>query len=127
MLLLAALLPLRGWAMVAMPAMPLTPHLAIGAELSQTAQPHHGSDWLAAAMPCHGTAEPDSPAMAGADDTGTAAHTCASCALCHSAIAADDVMPSLGTLQLAEARGLLPARDTGRLLIATLERPPRMR
>ena len=64
-------------------------------------------------------------APAGAEDGGTGLHACASCALCHSAVAVDALLAPLVALQLAEARGLLPARDTGRLLVATLERPPR--
>ncbi len=129
-LLMAVLLPPRGWAMAAIPvwsAGPVGP--AAPLVVAHAQQPH----WQAL-LPCHGVGDAHAPgdgvdlhheAPAGAEDGGTGLHACASCALCHSAVAVDALLAPLVALQLAEARGLLPARDTGRLLVATLERPPR--
>jgi len=129
-LLMAVLLPLRGWAMAFMPAWPAGPvGPAAPLAVAPAAQPQGPS-----LLPCHVAVEahadghvvdPHHQAQAGAGEGSTGPHTCASCALCHSALAVDALLAPLAPLQLAEARGLLPARDTGRLLVATLERPPR--
>ena len=78
----------------------------------------------AADAPCHGPADGDL-ATEGLDATEHAAHDCASCDLCHAGVAVlagDPVAPS------PAAPADVPAahpRDTGRLMAAGLERPPR--
>jgi hypothetical protein len=116
LVLLVALLPLRGWAAAGM---------AVSAPLSSI---HAQAE--AAAMPCHGDASDsgsaDEPAAPAHDaSAGQASHLCVSCDLCHAAlatVAAGSVTP--GPLP-GEGPLVSASRDTGRLLAGCLERPPR--
>jgi hypothetical protein len=134
-LLMAVLLPLRGWAMASMLGMPGLP--AQQAMVGAAAPLGAGGLRVVTALPCHGGMGSDHAASsvaaaaghdtvaADGEDGSAAAHTCASCALCHSAIAANALQAPLGPPALAEARCTPSARDTGRPLVDTLERPPR--
>jgi hypothetical protein len=120
-LLLVALLPARGWAVAAMTVAPAAPA-------------HGGASLL---MPCHAEAEieaeanhagPATDAHAHAHAPATTpdlTHACASCDLCHTQLAASSCKLQTAALPRANAPAVLPARDTGRLLAASLERPPR--
>jgi hypothetical protein len=133
-LFLIAFLPVRGWAAVVMASAPALPAVPV-----QTAvMPCHGEAAMQAADGASGAAVGDSHALgtpAGSsegatgghhdDSTSAAAHLCAVCDLCHSPLAA-----TAGGFALRSAvpeAGPCPAavRDTGRLLAASLERPPR--
>jgi hypothetical protein len=145
-LLMAALMPLRGWALAGMPLSHLDPaHAGATHAAAGDTRPSGRAAHADAPAPCHGlhaagvvavsatdtahtahTANMAHPADAADGDSPHAGgHTCASCALCHSALAAEPVLLPAGLPRLAKAPGLRPARDTGRLLVATLERPPR--
>lgn len=111
-LLLVALLPARGWAVAAMTVAPAAPAPA-GASLL---------------MPCHAEAEAHVAVDAEAEATATTpdpTHTCASCDLCHTQLAVSSCKLQTAELPRANAPAMRPARDTGRLLAASLERPPR--
>jgi hypothetical protein len=107
-LLLVALLPLRSWAAADMSA-----SMAAGQAVAATV-----------AMPCHGEeAEATSPLDDGASPASP--HACLACDLCHAPLAL--LVTELPGLVPAPRAGPAPApaRDTGRLLAACLERPPR--
>ena len=107
--LLVALLPLRGWAAASMAVSAPPSHLLVQAEVH--------------VMPCH--ADPSDDAAVQVDDAGQASHLCVSCDLCHAAlatVAAGSVTP--GPLP-GEGPLVSASRDTGRLLAGCLERPPR--
>lgn len=116
-LLLLVLLPLRGWAAGSMAAGP-------GAGLAHEAM-------QGAAMPCHvlfdegqgGHAAGEEPPVAPAAEAG---HLCAACDLCHApaGLGADALrlprpLPAAGPLAWNP-------RDTGRLMVGWLDRPPRL-
>lgn len=109
-LLLIALLPLRGWAAAGM-AVPV-PVAAVPTEAA------------AALPPCHAGLAEDELAMLAADPVPTT-HLCATCDLCHAPLA----VPAGGWASVSEPPSVAPAaahpRDTGRLMAASLERPPR--
>ncbi|MCE2658635.1 MAG: hypothetical protein LW854_10375 [Rubrivivax sp.] len=134
-LLLAALLPLRAWAVVSMPinvagsspAAPMPCHAAAADDHG-----HHSHHDAAPALTGLGAdASPDGgahPAGHGDDHANhdsAAGHTCASCVLCHSPLAAEAEHALPGPAPRAGALVPSPSRDTGRLLAETLERPPR--
>ncbi len=133
-LLLAALLPLRAWAVVSMPMNAAGSSPAVAAMPCHAAADTHaeaghlGQDSQATAlMGDEGDAGPH-PAGAGGDQAGhdsSAGHTCVSCVLCHSPLAADADPAVVGPAPRAGALVPSPSRDTGRLLAETLERPPR--
>jgi len=115
---LLALLPLRGWATLAMqlpsPANP-------GTLSAQHGQP-----------PCHEMASMAQPAHAQPDaapsqpDDNIASHAgCSMCDLCHAAAACG--VPRAPTLALSGVERVrsAPDADTGRALLGGLERPPR--
>ena len=119
-LLLIVLLPLRGWA-------------AAGMAAAVSPEPPRAE----AMMPCHamvpqGVSEhllADASEHVAASHEGERSipgtHPCASCSLCHAGMAA----PAVGLDQPAPSPRAGPAaahpRDTGRLWVALLERPPR--
>lgn len=114
--LLLALLPLRGWTAAGM---------AFSAPLSGL---HAQAE--AAAMPCHADAsaggpsdETDEPAH----DTraGQSSHLCVSCDLCHAALATVAAGSATPGQVPGEGPPVGSSRDTGRLLAGCLERPPR--
>jgi len=109
-LLLIALLPLRGWAAAGM-AMP-GPEAPVAAEAA------------AALPPCHAGLAEDELAMLAADPA-PATHLCSTCDLCHAPLA----VPAGEWASVSELPSVAPPvahpRDTGRLLAASLERPPR--
>jgi hypothetical protein len=107
--LLLALLPLRGWATIAMHAAPPGGHGAVALQ--------------AAPMPCHAAAADDARAQA-AD--GTAAHAgCSMCDLCHSAAAFDAPAARCTVLERVARVKPLADADTGHAPLGGLERPPR--
>ena len=120
---LVALLPARGWAVAAMSAVHI-PAVQAG---------------IVASMPCHGEVTepshqgglqpPDGHAATGeGPDPGELpepTHSCASCDLCHSQLATSPGSVEARALLRPEVPAVMAARDTGRLLAATLERPPR--
>jgi hypothetical protein len=126
-LLLAALLPVRAWAVASMPV----PSAGTLTAPAVAAMPCHGDVHAAGApdtavpvpMATGGHAHTDGHSGAGPDSA--SGHSCVSCVLCHSPIAAEALpvlaspCPSTGMLVPALAR------DTGRLIVETLERPPR--
>lgn len=108
--MLIALLPLHGWA---------------GAILAvRMASPAAPLEAAAVEMPCHAAAA-DSTIADAATDADDPGHDCAICHLCHAWAAVlngDIVSPrSAGP----DAAPLAHPRDTGRLMAAGLERPPR--
>lgn len=109
-MLLVALIPVRGWAAAGMAASSPLSGLHAQAE--------------AAAVPCH--AEPfDAISTAQSDDAESASHLCNSCDLCHAPLAtaaAGTVTPGPAP---EEGPRVGPSRDTGRMLAGGLERPPR--
>jgi hypothetical protein len=135
-LLLAALLPLRAWAVASMPialampgsapAAPMPCHAAADMPEDRVAPASHlGHSGHAVDVSADGA---DPAAAQGADEAtpGSASgHTCASCVLCHSPLAAEAGNALSGPAPRTGAWVPLPSRDTGRLLAETLERPPR--
>ncbi len=121
--ILLALLPLRGWAtsdmQVSMALGALTG--AVVAKSAVQAAPeaqHH------AAAPCHGDAS-KSDADAAPEPSGGGHAACSLCDLCHS-VAMASAEPLLSALPaVGDQRLSLVSTDTGHLLIARLERPPR--
>ncbi len=114
--LLVALLPLRGWAAAGMAAS------APPSGLHAQAEAH--------AVPCHA----DASDSGSADDPGApahdahavqASHLCFSCDLCHAALAPVAASSSSPGQVPGEGPLVGPSRDTGRLLAGCLERPPR--
>ena len=108
--LLIALLPLRGWAAASMAvAMPIAP-VSAGAS--------------AEVPPCHAGLAEDDLAMLAADPA-PVAHLCSTCDLCHAPAA----VPAGEWASVSELPSVAPPvahpRDTGRLMAASLERPPR--
>ncbi len=116
--LLLALLPLRGWT-------------AAGMAVSATLSGPHANAYAqadAVAMPCHADRSADEPTAgpdAQAHGAAQASHLCFSCDLCHAALA--PVAAGSATPEEVPGEGPLagPSRDTGRLLAGCLERPPR--
>jgi hypothetical protein len=119
-LLLIALLPLRVWAAAGMAAAPSMQPQQAEASMPCHA-PYAGSDLVAADAAEEGGAYLGDKGAQGTQG----AHACASCSLCHAGMAA----PAVGLAQPGPAphAGPLVAhyRDTGRLWVASLERPPR--
>lgn len=109
-LLLIALLPLRGWAAAGM-AIP-GPQAPVAAEAA------------AALPPCHaGLAEDELTTLAAYPAPST--HLCSTCDLCHAplAVLAGELAPP--SVPPSAAPAAAHPRDTGRLMAASLERPPR--
>lgn len=126
-LLLIALLPLHGWAAATM-------GVGMTAAVAATADAAAPQDAGVPSSPCHAGVQ-DAPAVhghdpadAGPDDAGPddpATHGCASCDLCHGGVAV--LAGQTGTTVACtptDAPSTHP-RDTGRLMAAALERPPR--
>jgi hypothetical protein len=109
-LLLIALLPLRGWAAASM-AVPV-PVAPVSAEAA------------AALPPCHAGLGQDELAMLAAEPAPTA-HPCATCDLCHAPLAVPAGELACASVPPSVAPAADPPRDTGRLMAASLERPPR--
>jgi hypothetical protein len=121
--ILLALLPLRGWATSDMQvSMGMSTVMAATAAAASTqAAPdvqHH------AAAPCHGVAAKED--VDAAPELSTVGHTaCTLCDLCHS-VAMATAAPVLSALPMvAKPSFSLVSTDTGHLLIARLDRPPR--
>jgi hypothetical protein len=125
--ILLALLPLRGWAtsdmQVSMALGTLTGAVMTATAAASTrqaapAKQHH------AAAPCHGEASP--PEVDASPEANTGSHaSCTLCDLCHS-VAMASAEPQLNALPMATHQSLsLVSTDTGHLLIARLDRPPR--
>lgn len=113
--LLVALLPLRGWASAGMAVSAAPSQLLVQAQVQVQEQVQ--------AMPCH--AGPSNIAPAQVEDAGEASHLCVSCDLCHAALATA-ACASTGPSPMSGSGPLVGAsRDTGRLLAGCLERPPR--
>lgn len=116
LVVLLALLPLRGWAAGAMAASMALP----AAGTVQQALP-----------PCHGSAPAEAePAGEARDDAAGATqdsghHGCSACVLCHSGIAPAPGLPAERAQEPSQAPLPGAMQDTGRLLPAALERPPR--
>lgn len=116
LVVLLALLPLRGWAAGAMAASMSLP----AAGMVQQVLP-----------PCHGAAPVEAETAAEASDEAAGAahesshHGCSSCLLCHSGIAPAPSLPAARALESSQAPHPGAMHDTGRLLPAVLERPPR--
>ena len=118
-LLLVAMLPLHGWAAAAMGVR----MAAIGVVSDPAYVPAAAMSAIAEA-PCHGQAA-DGHATDAVAATERASHDCASCDLCHTGVA---VLADATVAPLPAAPADAPAghpRDTGRLMAACLERPPR--
>jgi hypothetical protein len=107
--LLVALLPLRGWAAASMAVSAPPSHLLVQAEVH--------------VMPCH--ADPSDDAAVQVDDAGQASHLCFNCDLCHAALAPVAAGSAIPGQVPGEGPLVGPSRDTGRLLAGCLERPPR--
>ena len=126
-LLLLALLPARGWAVAAMMVLP---PVAVQAGMVSM-MPCHAD----ATDPGHGSSPllPDSHAGTGADPdlndlsvpVPDPMHGCSSCDLCHTQLAASSCTLQTPVLPRSDAPAVLSAPDTGRVLAASLERPPR--
>lgn len=116
-LFMLALLPLRGWAAVAMTADPASMVVPVAAS----------------ALPCHGgstsmsddAGSAETAVAASSDVTTTLTHLCSTCDLCHSPLAVAAGSPALRAQAPAEPPVVALAHDTGRLLAGSLERPPR--
>lgn len=106
LILLIALLPLRGWGAVVMgTAMAAAP---VASAAQDQAMP-----------PCHAEPADAAPAQ-------DAAHqACSLCALCHSGMAPAPGFEAPRADAPAQAPPARAMRDTGRLLVDLLERPPR--
>jgi hypothetical protein len=116
--LLLALLPLRGWATL---AMQLPAPASTGASSAQHVQP-----------PCHEMASAAALAQADAETAqaplrdGIPSHAaCSMCDLCHGAAACDLQRASIAALNAVERVQPVADADTGRALVGGLERPPR--
>ena len=125
--ILLALLPLRGWAtndmQLSMALGTLTDTVVAATAAVTSTHPvpeaqHH------AAPPCHGNAATTGAEAAPESSSGSHA-ACTLCDLCHSVAmaAAESVLDTLPTV--ATERVSLVSTDTGHLLIARLDRPPR--
>jgi hypothetical protein len=114
LLLMLALLPLRGWAVASMGLpVPASSHAAI---VQPDAMPAE-FPVMAGGMPCH-------QVMAdGAMDAGST--TCQACDACHTALGTAPQALHVGDLLPSNAPVVRVARDTGRPAIDGLERPPR--
>lgn len=118
-MLLVALLPLRGWAAAGM----AVPALAgpVSAHASEACHAEARPDRVTQAP----ASEPEEGAARQGDEGTSAVHACASCAICHGCVWA----PAGGVDQPGPGPRAAPAaacpRDTGRLWVASLERPPR--
>lgn len=108
-LVLLVALPLHGWAAAAMAAQP-------------------GAGWEEAAasgdLPCHGSPEPFGDLHDQADP-GASSHSCEACQLCHAwqAVLAEGAPAPVPAASVAPPSA--HPHDTGRLMAAGLERPPR--
>jgi hypothetical protein len=109
-LLLIALLPLRGWAATGM-AVP-APVAPVSAEAA------------AALPPCHAGLAEDELAMLAAEPAPTT-HLCSTCDLCHAPLAVPAAELAPPSVPPSVAPAAAHPRDTGRLMAASLERPPR--
>jgi len=107
--LLVALLPLRGWTAASMAVSAPPSQLFVQAELH--------------AMPCHADASDDAAVQV--HDAGQSSHLCFSCDLCHAALAPVSAGSASPGPVPGEGPLVGPSRDTGRLLAGCLERPPR--
>lgn len=120
--ILLALLPLRGWATsdmqlsMALGAMTGAVVAASSMQAAPKAQ-HH------AAAPCHGDAA--TTGIEAAPEPSSSHAACTLCDLCHSVAmaTAESVLDTRPTV--AAERVNLVSTDTGHLLIARLDRPPR--
>ncbi|HEU4458379.1 MAG TPA: hypothetical protein VFR90_04590 [Methylibium sp.] len=113
LVLMLALLPLRGWALAGMGL-----GLPTAAQATQAAALQGEAT---AAMPCH-------TAAADAADGGAApaaSTTCQACDACHTALAMPPAVELPATPPLRDVPARSIHRDTGRALIDGLERPPR--
>jgi hypothetical protein len=121
--ILLALLPLRGWAtsdmQVSMALGTLTSTVAAASSTHAAPEAQHH-----AAAPCHGDAAKAS--VDAAQEPSSSGHAaCTLCDLCHG-VAMATAEPQLSVLPMAASRRLsLVSTDTGHLLIARLDRPPR--
>lgn len=136
-LFLIAFLPVRGWAAVTMasaPVLPVAPAQAAtmpchGDSAMHAAHAHGSASPSMAAGHAHSAApdavSPDGAAAIPHGGTPAAAHLCAVCDLCHSPLAAP--AGGFALRSAAPEAGPCPAaaRDTGRLMATSLERPPR--
>jgi uncharacterized transporter YbjL len=121
--ILLALLPLRGWAtgdmQVSMALGTMTGAVVAASAMQAAPEAQHH-----AAAPCHGdgvTAD-----AAGTPEPSGGSHAaCTLCDLCHS-VAMAAAEPQVSVLPMAiHQRMSLVSADTGHLLIARLDRPPR--
>jgi hypothetical protein len=121
--ILLALLPLRGWAtsdmQVSMALGTLTGAAVAASAVQAAPEAQHE-----AAAPCHGNAA--AAGVEAAPETSSGSHAaCSLCDLCHS-VAMATSEPQLSALPVATHQRLsLVSTDTGHLLIARLDRPPR--
>lgn len=137
-LFLIAFLPVRGWAAVTMasaPVLPVAPAQAAAMPCHAEAPAHtaHGAHGTALSAAAHAHADAPGTPAGSADgaterahhDLPAAAHLCAVCDLCHSPLAAP--AGGFALRSAAPEAGPCPAtaRDTGRLMATSLERPPR--
>lgn len=114
--MLLALLPVRGWATLAMQLSPPGSHSTSAAHAVQA--------------PCHEMAAASAPADAAADEAaagsvGGSHAGCSMCDLCHGTAACNaQTTLSFALNHVARIRPVADA-DTGRALVGGLERPPR--
>lgn len=109
-LLLIALLPVRGWAAASM----AVPWLSLDGPI----------DAAGAVVPCHGDAVQDDDAAAPAHPA-SPSHLCKTCDLCHAPLAVSSGELAAPSQTPSMAPPVAHPRDTGRLMAAALERPPR--
>jgi hypothetical protein len=118
-------LPLQGWAAATMAAQPgagWEPSGMAGATAGGFAGAFAGA--FAGDLPCHGIPEP-SGGLHDQADLGVSSHSCEVCQLCHAwqAVLTEDApVPAPAA---SPAPPSVHPSDTGRLMAAGLERPPR--
>lgn len=105
LLIMIALLPIRGWVGDVMAAEMVTQRIAAAAQVPVQAQPSAPADDSHA--DCHGKAAAHNPVSQPADDSNTAATdcgNCTSCQVCHSVVMA----PTAGAEPMAPTHSAAP-------------------
>jgi len=114
--MLLALLPVRGWATLAMQLPPAGNHGTLAAHAAQA--PCH--DMVATAASAEAAADEGATGSVGGSHAG-----CSMCDLCHGTAAFNaQINLSFALNQIARVQPVADA-DTGRALVGGLERPPR--
>ena len=130
--LLAVLLPLRGWAAVEM-GVQWAAHGTLPAHGQASSDPVSVRSVIA--LPCHAEValgpRDDPPGgqvahvWSSPEEPGSGAHPCASCNLCHGTVGAPSAPLVPPDAPPRSGPPIAQPQDTGRLCVAALERPPR--